>query len=116
MTLPPLSFGCKEMTYTPTRYRTYADYLNADLGPDGNFRLLSNGEAIELPPEDEENICIGSELTFLLKQRVTPRRLVRAASTEIQVHPVGDSRVNRIHSPTFPTLTLTATKVLAGGI
>ena len=83
------------MTYTSTRYKTYADYLASDLSLEGNFRLLSNGEVIELPPEDEENICIASELTFALKQVVTPRRLVRSAATEIQVHPIGDNRVNR---------------------
>ena len=87
------------MTYSSTgykeRYKTYAEYLTTDLGTDGNFRLLSNGEVIELPPEDEENICIASELTYALKQVVTPRRLVRSSATEIQVHPVGDNRVNR---------------------
>lgn len=83
------------MTYTPACYKNYAAYLDSDLGPDGNFRLLSNGEVIELPPEDEENICIASELVFALKQIVTPRRLVRSDSTELQVHPVGDERVNR---------------------
>ena len=83
------------MTYTALRYKTYAEYLESDLGPDGNYRLLSNGEIVELPPEDEENICIASELTYALKQIVTPRRLVRDNSTEIQVRPVGDNRVNR---------------------
>ncbi len=57
------------MTYTAIKYKTYADYLESDLGPDRNYRLLSNGEVIELPPEDD--------------------------STEIQVHSVGDDRVNR---------------------
>lgn len=84
------------MTYTPVCYKSYSDYLEADLGSDGNFRLLSNGEVIELPPEDEENVCIASELTFALKTVVSPRRLVRTAATEIQVSPVGDGRVNRI--------------------
>ena len=83
------------MTYTPVRYKTYAEYLCSDFGPDGNFRLFSNGEVIELPPEDEENICIATELLFVLGELVTPRRLVRTAATEIQVHPVGDGRVNR---------------------
>lgn len=83
------------MTYTSVRYKTYLEYLESDLGPDGNFRLLSNGEVIELPPEDEENVCIESELVFMLKQVVIPRRLARSSSTEIQVQPVGDRRVNR---------------------
>ena len=82
------------MTYTSVRYRTYEDYLNANLGSDGDFRLLSNGEAIELPPEDEENIFVADELAELLK-RLVGRRLVKTSSTEIQVHPVGDNRVNR---------------------
>jgi hypothetical protein len=46
------------MTYTPLRYKTYAEYLASDLGPDGDFRLLNNGEVIELPPEDERNTSI----------------------------------------------------------
>lgn len=83
------------MTYTSIRYKTYAEYLASDLGPDGNLRLLSNGDVVELPPEDEENICIADELVFALKQVVIPRRLVRGSATEIQVHPVGDQRVNR---------------------
>ena len=83
------------MTYTAVQYKSYADYLEADLGSDGNYRLLSNGEIVELPPEDEENICIGGELSYLLKQVVVPRRLVRTDATEIQVRPVGDGRVNR---------------------
>ena len=83
------------MTYTAVKYKTYADYLASDLGSDGNYRLLSSGEVIELPPEDEENICIGGELAYLLKQAVVPRRLVRTDSTEIQVRPIGDGRINR---------------------
>ncbi len=83
------------VTYTSVRYKTYAEYLNSDLGSEGNFRLLSNGEVIELPPEDEENICIATELLFVLGALVKPRRLIRTASTELQVHPVGDGRVNR---------------------
>ncbi|WP_170944026.1 Uma2 family endonuclease [Leptolyngbya sp. BC1307] len=83
------------MTYTSVRYSTYREYLASDLGSDGSFRLLSNGEVVELPPEDEENIRVATELLFVLGQFVTPRTLVRTASTEIQVHPVGDGRVNR---------------------
>ena len=84
------------MIYTSIRYKTYEAYLAADLGSDGNFRLLSSGEVIELPPEDENNIRMAGELEYLLKRVVTPRELVRDSSTELQVHPVGDGRVNRI--------------------
>ena len=83
------------MTYTPVRYSTYKEYLASDLWTDGNFRLLSSGKVEELPPEDEENIRVATELLFVLGQFVTPRTLVRTASTEIQVDPVGDGRVNR---------------------
>ncbi|MGB3296797.1 MAG: Uma2 family endonuclease [Phormidesmis sp.] len=83
------------MTYTSVRYKTYVEYLMSDLGSDGHFRLLSNGEVIKLPPEDDENIRVATELLFVLGQFVTPRTLVRTASTEIQVHPLGDRRVNR---------------------
>ncbi len=83
------------MTFTSVRYKTYAEYLHSDLSPEGNYRLLSNGEVVELPPEDEENICIATELLFVIGQFVKPRTLVRTSSTEIQVHPIGDGRVNR---------------------
>ena len=87
--------GASPVTYTRVRYSTYAEYLASDLGPDGKFCLLSNGEVLELPPEDEENIRVATELLFVLGQFVTPRTLVRTASTELQVNPVGDGRVNR---------------------
>ncbi|MEM8503902.1 MAG: Uma2 family endonuclease [Cyanobacteria bacterium P01_D01_bin.1] len=83
------------MTFTSVRYKNYAEYLHSDIGPDGNFRLLSNGEVIELPPEDEGNTYVADELAELLKRTLGNRRLVKSSSTEIQVHPVGDSRVNR---------------------
>jgi Uma2 family endonuclease len=83
------------MTYTSTRYKTYRAYLESDLGPDGNFRLLNNGEVIELPPEDEENYFVADELAELFKRLLKNRRLVKSSSTEIQVHPIGDNRVNR---------------------
>lgn len=83
------------MTFTSVRYKTYAEYLLSDLSSEGKYRLLSNGKVVELPPEDEENICIATELLFVIGQFVKPRTLVRTSSTEIQVRPVGDSRVNR---------------------
>jgi Uma2 family endonuclease len=83
------------VTYTAVRYTNYAEYLQSDLFPDGNFRLLSDGEVIELPPEDEENAFIADEFAELLKRLVKNRRLVKSSSTELQVHPVGDRRVNR---------------------
>lgn len=83
------------MTYTSVCYSTYIEYLESDLGSDGNFRLLSSGDVVELPPEDEDNIRVATELLFVLGQFVTPRTLVRTASTELQVHPIGDGRVNR---------------------
>ena len=81
------------MTFTSTRYKTYREYLASEL-TDSNLRLLSNGEVIELPPEDRENSFIAEELTERLKRLLSDRRLV-STSTEIEVQPVGDSRVNR---------------------
>jgi Uma2 family endonuclease len=82
------------MTFTSVRYKTYQEYLNSDLHSEGNFRLLSSGEVIELPPEDKENDFVASELTEYLKRLLNDRRLV-STTTEIQVHPIGDNRVNR---------------------
>ena len=83
------------MTYTSIGYKTYADYLDSDLSSEGNFRLMSDGEVIELPPEDEENSFVADELAEVLKRLLKNRRLVKSSSTELQVHPVGDNRVNR---------------------
>ena len=83
------------MTFTTVRYKTYLDYLHSALGPDGRFRLLSNGEVIQLPPEDEENTFVADEFAELLRRLSENRRLVKSSSVEIQVHPVGDRRVNR---------------------
>lgn len=82
------------MTYTAVRYENYEEYLASDLGLEGNFRLLSSGEVIELPPEDRENDFIANEIGEIIRRLVGNRRLVSWA-TEIQVHPVGDSHVNR---------------------
>lgn len=86
----------KTMTFTSVRYKTYLEYLHSDLGPDGNFRLLSNGEIIELPPEDDENYFIADEFAERLKRLLKNRRLVRSSATEIQVRPAGDGHVNRV--------------------
>lgn len=56
--------------------------------------ILSNGKIIELPPEDKEDDFIATELTERLKRILKNRRLV-STSTELQVHPVGDDRLNR---------------------
>ncbi len=82
------------MTLTTTRYTSYREYLASELDPDSNLCLLNNGEVIELPPEERENSFIAEELIELLKRLLNNRRLV-STSTEIEVHPVGDHRVNR---------------------
>lgn len=84
------------MTYTPIRYRSYQQYLDDDqLSPDGNYRLLSTGEVIEVASEDDENLQIAIELMFALRQIPGLRRLVRNGVKEIQVNPAGDNCVNR---------------------
>lgn len=83
------------MTTTSVRYKNYLEYLYSDLDTDGNYRLLSNGEVIELPPEDDENYFIADEFAEKLKRLLKQRKLVRTNATELQVHPVGDDCVNR---------------------
>ncbi|MBE9061953.1 Uma2 family endonuclease [cf. Phormidesmis sp. LEGE 11477] len=83
------------MTFTSVRYKNYEEYLYSDLASEGDLRLLSSGEVIELPPEDEENTYIADEFSELLKRLSADRRLVKSSSIEIQVRPVGDNRVNR---------------------
>lgn len=44
------------MTYTIKRYKSYQEYLDAEeLSPDGDYRLLSTGEVIEVSTEDDLN-------------------------------------------------------------
>ncbi len=90
------------MTYTPvqsrTRYESYQDYLDDEsLSPDGDYRLLSTGELIEVPPEDDDNINVAYVLGFLIGRlsRATLVNLIRPGTKEIQVNPVGDKQVNR---------------------
>ncbi|MEM6453208.1 MAG: Uma2 family endonuclease [Cyanobacteria bacterium P01_D01_bin.105] len=83
------------MTTTSVRYKDYLTYLHSDLDADGDYRLLSNGEVIELPPEDDENYFIADEFAEKLKRVLKQRKLVRTNSTELQVHPIGDDCVNR---------------------
>lgn len=85
-----------QMTYTPLRYRSYQEYLDDDqLGPDGNYRLLSTGEVIEVSSEDDDNLRIAMGLAFILLQMPELKGLVRTGNKEFQVDPVGDQRVNR---------------------
>ena len=84
------------MTYTPILYRSYQEYLDDDqLGPDGNYRLLSTGEVIEVASEDDENLRLAIRLLLTLDQLPGLRNLVRNGNKEIQVNPVGDKQVNR---------------------
>lgn len=84
------------MTYTPIRYRSYQEYLDDDqLNPDGNYRLLSTGEVIEVASEDDENLRLAIRLLLTLDQLPGLRNLVRNGNKEIQVNPVGDKQVNR---------------------
>ncbi len=84
------------MTYTPLRYRNYREYLDDDqLSPDGNYRLLSTGELIEVASEDDENLQLAIALMVALLQLPGLEKLVRNGNKELQVNPVGDQRVNR---------------------
>jgi Uma2 family endonuclease len=86
------------MTYAVTRYKSYQEYLDDEtLSPDGNYRLLSTGESIELPPEDDDNINAAYVLGFLIGRlsSTTLVNLIRPGTKEIQVNPVGDKQVNR---------------------
>ena len=84
------------MTYTPVRYRSYQEYLDDEqLSPDGNYRLLSTGEVIEVSSEEDVNLRIAMELGFALRQIPGLKGLIRAAIKEMEVNPVGDRWVNR---------------------
>lgn len=86
------------MTYAATRYKSYQEYLDDEtLSPDGNYRLLSTGELIEVPPEDDENSKVAYVLSFLIARLSNAAlvALIRPGNKEIQVKPVGDKQVSR---------------------
>ncbi len=86
------------MTYTLRRYLSYQEYLDDDqLDPENNYRLLSTGELIEVPSEDDENLRLASILlAVLLKLKgFSFAEFIRPGNKEIQVRPTGDQRVNR---------------------
>lgn len=86
------------MTYAIARYKSYQEYLDDEsLSPEGNCRLLSTGELIEVASEDDDNLMIAYVLSVLLSQ-INEGALVkriRIGNKEIQVPPVGDKCVNR---------------------
>jgi Uma2 family endonuclease len=83
------------MTHTLTRYQNYQDYLdNCDLG-DGDYCLLSTGEVIQLPPEEEGNIRSATRLFARLMGLPNLTDLVRINNTELEVSPLGDKCLSR---------------------
>lgn len=83
------------MTYALTRYQDYQDYLDNCPLEEGDYRLLSTGEVIQLPAEDDDNILWATELRLRLALLPGLRKLVRGNDTELQVNPAGDQRLNR---------------------
>ncbi|MGD1899214.1 MAG: Uma2 family endonuclease [Phormidesmis sp.] len=86
------------MTYTLKRYQTYQDYLDAEeLSPEGNYRLLSTGEVIEVPTENDINRLIVSALmaAIIKAKGLAFFRYLCPGNKEIQVHPSQDKCVNR---------------------
>ncbi|MEM8502659.1 MAG: Uma2 family endonuclease [Cyanobacteria bacterium P01_D01_bin.1] len=83
------------MTYTVARYQNYQDYIDNCTLSDGDYRLLSTGEVIRLPPEDDSNLVWAFELKLLLAAVPGLRKLIRGNDTELEVHPVGDRWMNR---------------------
>ncbi|MEM9219937.1 MAG: Uma2 family endonuclease [Cyanobacteria bacterium P01_F01_bin.150] len=88
------------MAHTSTRDKNDSDYWNSDQSSEENFGLIDNidnndEEALELPSEDQENSVISDDFAEILRRLLGNRQLVQSFSTELQVRPVGDSRVNR---------------------
>ncbi|MGB3296467.1 MAG: Uma2 family endonuclease [Phormidesmis sp.] len=86
------------MTYTLPRYQSYQEYLDDDqLHPEGNYRLLSTGEVIEVSSEDDENLWLANLVmaAILEVQGLSFIKLIRNGNKELQVTPVGDRWVNR---------------------
>ncbi|MEL6489429.1 MAG: Uma2 family endonuclease [Cyanobacteria bacterium J06621_3] len=88
------------MTYTLRRYQSYQEYLDDDqLQPECDYRLLSTGELVKVSGEDDGNLWLASYLFALLLKvhGFSFFQLIRKGNKELQVHPVGDRRVN--HKP-----------------
>ena len=86
------------MTYTLRRYQSYQEYLDDDqLHHECNYRLLSTGEVIEVAGESEGNLWLANVfIAALLKVKGIPfLTMIRLGNKDLQVHPVGDKRVNR---------------------
>ena len=85
------------MTYALTRYKSYQEYLDDDSLPcDGNYRLLSTGELIEVTSESDLNVRIAFRLIVRLLQIEKGKyaERIRNGNREMQVPPVGDKWVN----------------------
>lgn len=94
------SMGIGLMTFSLARprYKSYQEYLEDEsLSPDGNYRLLSTGELIEVPPEDDDNTNVAFVLGILLLRESNDALMyqIRPGTKEIQVRPFGDKCVNR---------------------
>ncbi len=86
------------MTYTPTRYKSYQEYLDDDsLSTERNYRLLSTGELIEVASEDDLNLWVAVRLMIRIAQLENGLYAdrIRNGNKEMQVPPVGDKCVNR---------------------
>lgn len=86
------------MTYTIKKYKSLQEFLEDDeLSPDGSYRLLSTGEAIEVPLEDETNLIIEYALIEALQKikGISFIRRIRKGDRDLQVHPAADKWVNR---------------------
>lgn len=83
------------MTSTLTRYKNYQDYLDNCTLVDGDYRLLSTGDVIQLAPESDKNIRFAFRLAVRLATLPGLMDLVRNSDTELEVHPVGDQRASR---------------------
>ena len=86
------------MTYALTRYKSYQEYLDDEsLLCEGNYRLLTTGELIEVVAEDDLNRRIAFRLlrALLFAVEGALSECICNGNKEIQVQPVGDRRVNR---------------------
>lgn len=86
------------MTYTLPRYQSYQEYLNDDqLSNEQNYRLLSTGEIIEVPLENDINRLIACVLIgeILKTEGIGFIRYLCRGDKDLQVMPIGDKWVNR---------------------
>ncbi len=99
------------MTQVETASLAFEQYLANDDGLEGRHEI-TRGELVEVPPENDDNITLATELYEIFKA-VVDRRLIRTHASTLEVEPLpGVDKRNRY--PDLMVLTPELTALLKG--